>query len=66
MPRTPLPQEDAEEEVTRSRITQLWWLEHEITTVHGRLEQALVELRGLMGKMPSVRTHDVAVLKEDS
>jgi hypothetical protein len=68
MPRTPPPQEEEEEEeehVTRSRITQLCWLEHELTAVHSRFEQALVELRRLMGLMSSVRTHEVAVLAED-
>jgi hypothetical protein len=37
----------------------------ELTAVHSRFEQALVELRRLMGVMSSVRTHEVAVLAED-
>jgi hypothetical protein len=52
-----------EESESRSRITQLW-LEHELTAVHTRLEQALVELRRMMGTMDSVRTHEVAIPKE--
>jgi hypothetical protein len=45
------------------RHPAICWLEHELTAVHSRLEQALVELRGLMGAMSPVRTHEVAVLK---
>jgi hypothetical protein len=65
MPRTPPPLEEEEESESRSRITQLCWLEHEVTAVHTRLEQALIELRRLMGTMSSVRTHEVAILNED-
>jgi hypothetical protein len=43
----------------------LWWLEHELVAVHDRLEQALVELRRLMGTMSAVRTHEVALLTEN-
>ena len=63
-PRTPPPPEEEAESESRSRITQLWWLEHELTAVHTELEQALVELRRLMGTMNSVRTHEVAIPKE--
>jgi hypothetical protein len=66
VPRTPPPQEEEEENVTRSRITQLCWLEHELTAVHSRLEQARIELRRLMGVMSSVRTHEVSILKDDN
>jgi hypothetical protein len=66
VPRTPpLQEEEEEEHVTRSRITQLCWLEHELTAVHSRFEQALVELRRLMGVMRPMRTHEVAVLAGD-
>jgi hypothetical protein len=65
MPRTPPPPEEVEESESRSRITQLWWLEHELTSVHTNLEHALVALRRLMATMNSVHTHEVAVLNED-
>jgi hypothetical protein len=32
--------EEVEESESRSRITQLWWLEHELTSVHTNLEYA--------------------------
>ena len=64
MPQTPPPQEE-EEDFARSRITQVCWLEHELTVVYIRLEQALTELRKLMGEMSPVRTHEVAILNED-
>jgi hypothetical protein len=65
MPKTPPPPEEVEESESRPRITQLWWLEHELTAVHTNLEQALVELRRLMTTMNSVHTHEVAILNED-
>jgi hypothetical protein len=34
MPTTPPRTEEVEEDESRSRITQLWWAEHEITSVH--------------------------------
>jgi hypothetical protein len=64
MPQTPPPQEEGEDFV-RSRITQVCWLEHELTAVHIRLEQALTELRKLVKDMSPVRTHEVAVLTKD-
>jgi hypothetical protein len=42
MPHTPPLQEVAEGGITRSRITQLCWLEHELAAAHDRLDQALV------------------------
>jgi hypothetical protein len=65
MPRTPPPPEEVEDNESRSRIAQLWWLEHELTSVHTNLEHALVALRRLMATMNSVHTHEVAVLNED-
>ena len=44
MPNTP-PVEEVEEDELLSRITQLWWAEHEITSVHTNLECALTDLR---------------------
>jgi hypothetical protein len=64
MPQTPPPQEE-EEDFVRSRITQVCWLEHELTVVHSRLEQALTELRKRMWEMSPVRTHEVAILTKD-
>jgi hypothetical protein len=66
MPQTPPPHEHEEkEDFTRSPITQVCWLEHELTAVHSRLEQALMDLRKLIGEMSPVRTHEVAVLTKD-
>jgi hypothetical protein len=42
----------------------LWWLEHELVVVHRRHEEALVELRRVMGAMDTARTHEVASLTE--
>jgi hypothetical protein len=64
MPDTP-PRQEEEEDFVRSRITQVCWLEHELTAVHSRSEQALTELRKLMGEMSPVRTHEVTVLTKD-
>jgi hypothetical protein len=38
MPKTPPLPEEVEESESRSRITQLWWLDHELTSVHTNLE----------------------------
>jgi hypothetical protein len=54
-----------EEDESRSRITQLWWVEHEITSVHTNLDHALLDLRRLMATMKTVHTHEVAVLNDD-
>jgi hypothetical protein len=64
MPRTP-PVEETEEEEIQSRITQLWWVEHEITAVHTNFEHALTELRRRMNTMATVHTHEVAIHSAD-
>jgi hypothetical protein len=58
MPRTPPPPEEVEDNESQSRIAQLWWLEHELTSVHTNLEHALVALRRMMATMNSVHTHE--------
>jgi hypothetical protein len=60
MPNTPPSTEEVEEEEFLSRVTQLWWAEHEISSVHTNLDCALTDLRGLMATMETVRTHEVA------
>ena len=54
-----------EEEEIQSRITQLWWVEHEITAVHTNFEHALTELRRRMNTMATVHTHEVAIHSAD-
>jgi hypothetical protein len=56
VPQTP-PLQEEEEDFVRFRITQVCWLEHELTAVHNRLEHALTELRELMGEMSPVGAH---------
>jgi hypothetical protein len=41
MPTTP-PRQEQEEEVPKSRLTQLWWLEHELGAVHHHLHTAQI------------------------
>jgi hypothetical protein len=65
MPNTPPSTEEVEEDALLSRVTQLWWAEHEISSVHTNLEYALTDLRRLMGTMETVHTHEVAILNED-
>jgi hypothetical protein len=38
MPNTPPRTEEVEEDESRSRVTQLWWAEHEISSVHTNLD----------------------------
>jgi hypothetical protein len=65
MPNTPPRTEEMEEDESRSRITQLWWAEHEITSVHTNLDHALIDLRRLMATMETAHTHEVAILNDD-
>ena len=64
MPSTP-PVEETEEEELQSRITQLWRIGYEVTSIHSNLEHALTELRRLMNTMAAVHTHEVAIHSDD-
>ena len=58
MPQTQPPREQ-EEEGSRSRLTQVWWLENEISAVHHHLKKAHSALQEEMRVMGNVKTHSL-------
>jgi hypothetical protein len=64
MPATP-PRQEQEEEVPKSRLTQVWWLEHELGAVHYHLQRAHGKLSEAISGIENANTHQFAVLSQD-
>jgi hypothetical protein len=64
MPQTSPPPQPVEEEI-RSRLTQVWWLENEISAVHHWFKSELSALKEEMAVMKNVGTHQHALLAPD-
>jgi hypothetical protein len=64
MPETP-PRQEQEEEAPKTRLTQLWWFEHELGAVYFHIQRAHGELSEAMSDMENVKTHQFAKLPDD-
>jgi hypothetical protein len=63
---TPPPQAPpVEEAVVKFRITQLWWLEHQIRCIDIRTQTVLTALKNEVQNMDSVMTHEYALMEGD-
>jgi hypothetical protein len=64
MPETP-PRQEQEEETPKTRLTQLWWFEHDLGAVHFHIQRAHGGLSETMSDMENVKTHQFAKLSDD-